>query len=726
MLMRLSVIIFFVFITINTFSQSKVDSLKQLAATEKGEKLVDVYNQLSDYYKQINRDSALMYSFKALKIANQNKYIKGSIDAQYNIAVVKMYQQELDTALKTANTLLKYIQLNKDNNSLAKTFNITGLIYKNLQSYDSAMYCFDKTIEYSKLTNDSLQIAYTNNNIALILIAQYKYKDAILKLQKTIEILNLLGKEKETASPINNIGLIYNKIGQQEKAIEYYKKAVKLFRKNNMFIEAVRTDINIGNAFIKAVDKSLKSNNIDSCILYYNKALKNAKELDNEFLVCATLGSLGVLYTDIKQYDKAVFYTDEAVKMAKKLNVLSTLPNLLANKANLHRIKGDYTNALKYNDEAYKLLLEKPNLVDLQNCIHQYYHIYKGKEDYKKALEYLIQSYDLNDSIFIKQKNKDIHEIETKYRLDIKEKELKLLDVENQKNIESLKSERKILYLFVVMFSLVFIGIFVIILQSIKRKKANVILKKSNEIIQEQSTRMKIIITDLETSNATKDKFFSIIAHDLKNPFGSILSITQLLTTTKIKMNDAKKNEILSELNKAAKSTYLLLENLLTWARSQKGEIIIQPERVDLHGLIQDSIESLLNVAMTKNITLNNTIAKSIDIKVDINTMKIVINNLVSNAIKFTPTNGEISINALQKDKSIEIYIADSGVGMTPEQIEKLFKIDKSQSTLGTNKEKGTGLGLILCKEFVEKNGGKISVESEKGNGSKFVISLPY
>ncbi len=257
------------------------------------------------------------------------------------------------------------------------------------------------------------------------------------------------------------------------------------------------------------------------------------------------------------------------------------------------------------------------------------------------------------------------------------------------------------------------------------------ILGISRNIDQRKKMEFEILNknSQLEELNATKDKFFSIIAHDLRSPFNTILGMSQLLSDNYSSFTDERKLRLIASIKRSANSTFKLLENLLTWSRTQSGKIQYIPEKINMYELIFDVVSVLEDVYRKKNIRMTININKKIYATADRNTIDTVIRNLVSNAIKFTPREGTIAISAYftkqKKKQFVETCVADTGVGMSPEQKVKLFKIDKNTSTPGTENERGTGLGLILCKEFVEKNHGKIRVESKEGEGSKFYFTLP-
>ena len=231
----------------------------------------------------------------------------------------------------------------------------------------------------------------------------------------------------------------------------------------------------------------------------------------------------------------------------------------------------------------------------------------------------------------------------------------------------------------------------------------------------------------LKDSNNTKDKFFSIIAHDLKSPFNAILGFSNILVENHKNYDIEKRDMMINAVDKSANSAFKLLENLLTWSHSQSGKITFTPEKLHLKILLTETMYELQASANQKEIQLTETISNNEMIFADKSMITTILRNLISNAIKFTNKNGNIIISSNKQENSnfIEISVKDTGVGISKDRIDDLFRIDKDTSTQGTENETGTGLGLILCKEFVEKHGGKIWVESEIEKGSKFIFSIP-
>lgn len=241
--------------------------------------------------------------------------------------------------------------------------------------------------------------------------------------------------------------------------------------------------------------------------------------------------------------------------------------------------------------------------------------------------------------------------------------------------------------------------------------------KKAEETLRESEAK-------LSETNAQKDKFFSIIAHDLINPFNSIMGFSEVLLERINEQDYDGIDEYARMIGQSSKQAMDLLKNLLEWSRAQTGRLQFKPENFDLVDLIGQYMMLFDLIACQKSITIHKVLPPEIMVFADQQMIGTVLRNLISNAIKFTPKGGEIIISAEKRADEILVSVSDNGVGIAPERLEKLFHIDESDTTPGTNNENGTGLGLILCKEFVKNHGGKLWVESENGKGSTFYFAL--
>ncbi|MBS3776969.1 MAG: transporter substrate-binding domain-containing protein [Bacteroidales bacterium] len=257
------------------------------------------------------------------------------------------------------------------------------------------------------------------------------------------------------------------------------------------------------------------------------------------------------------------------------------------------------------------------------------------------------------------------------------------------------------------------IALFILWTKTLRRNVA-----KQTKVLQKKTAT-------LEKLNATKDKLFSVIGHDLRSPFNSILGYSDLLINNKNKYSDDKLKYFSKSIHSTAEKTLDLLDNLLCWAKSQTGQIKYQPEKIRLEEVIAQTVNFTTPSASIKNISLNHIPNHETEIHADRNMLKTILRNLISNAIKFTHSSGKVDIYSILGKNEVEITVSDNGTGMDEDTRKNIFQADANISSKGTENENGTGLGLILCKEFVEVHGGKIWVESEPGKGSDFHFTMP-
>jgi len=250
-------------------------------------------------------------------------------------------------------------------------------------------------------------------------------------------------------------------------------------------------------------------------------------------------------------------------------------------------------------------------------------------------------------------------------------------------------------------------------------------LKKAKKTISIQKEELEVHREKLKDLNASKDRFFSIIAHDLRNPIAGFLNLTEVLSNNFEIFSEDESKEFIDVMNQASKQLYNLLENLLQWSRAQTGSISFNPKPVLVKSLFENTIDNLMVNLESKKINISIKVEKETEVFVDEDMISTVFRNLLSNAIKFSHSGETISIRCSDEGEFVKISVIDNGVGINKIDQEKLFKIDQHVTTQGTSEEKGSGLGLILCKEFIEKNNGEIWVDSEINKGSSFNFTLP-
>jgi Signal transduction histidine kinase len=255
-------------------------------------------------------------------------------------------------------------------------------------------------------------------------------------------------------------------------------------------------------------------------------------------------------------------------------------------------------------------------------------------------------------------------------------------------------------------------------------KQHKLIESQKNELIANYN-KLKFYSDELKESNTTKDKLLSVIGHDLRSPLASLINVTKLLSDNYYTLEEEEVKDLLAALNKESELTLETLNNLLLWSKTQRQKLIPAPVNTKLTSLISNTFYQVESLLSQKNITFINEVQESIEVYVDPSMMQSVLKNLVINAIKFTNTGGRITISAKLKPNSIEISVQDTGIGMSQETIDKLFNSTIEFTTRGTHNEKGTGLGLQICKEFIALNGGQFRAESEIGVGTTFHVEVP-
>jgi len=256
-------------------------------------------------------------------------------------------------------------------------------------------------------------------------------------------------------------------------------------------------------------------------------------------------------------------------------------------------------------------------------------------------------------------------------------------------------------------------------------QQTNTLLEERQEQIWQQKVEIEQQKEELEKLNITKDKLFSIIGHDLKNPFHAIIGLADALSKNRDSISSEETMEIIGMMKSSSQYAYELLENLLQWSRAQTGKMQVTPQQIDLKNIIDDTLQLVAVSAEKKNIRLDNRCKVPVILMADINMLTTVIRNLLGNAIKFTPEGGTVTISAGFVNDMLQLEVSDTGVGMTRETVTSLFKLDRHRSSPGTMGETGTGLGLLICKEFIELHKGRIEVESIPGKGSTFKVFLP-
>lgn len=598
-------------------------------------------------------------------LENTLKTVSGIKKVKVLNELVKEYRNiEPAKGLEYGHIGLKIAKELKDKSDEAKITNEIGVSYRKLSIYDKALMYHQKALKIFEEIDDTMGIAFSYANIGNVYRELGDFNRALDFNLKSLKLKKILGDKNQIAYSLTSVGTIYKDTKQYDKALIYYNKALKIYR-------GINDKIHVADLLNLIGLVNVKSNNFNTALNYYlksQKLYKNNKQ-DNNLAVISY--NIAQFYSKQKYYDKAIVYLKKSIKISKKVG----------NK---------------------KLLMM---------CYEDLSELFYKKSEFRKAYESHLLFTKIKDNIFNKEKKRNITELEIKYKVKQKEKE-----IEVQKLIIDKKNTLLLIYLISGITTLIIVFI-ILFLYHLKRK--------SNKLLTENNLKITRQKDELAELNATKNKFFSIIAHDLKNPFNALLGFTNLLKDEYSELDDNDRKKYIEQINNSSKTVFNLLQNLLQWSRTQINTIDFKKEKIDLYNVTNKNIELLQTNAENKNIILQSNITPNTFVYADINMTTTIIRNLISNAIKFTKEGGKVIINYKVFNGFVQVNVKDTGVGINNENINKLFKIDSVYKTVGTQKEQGTGLGLIICKEFVEKNGGKIWVESKEDEGSTFMFTLP-
>lgn len=642
---------------------NQIDSLENtLKQTLADEERVEILLQLARLSNPSAREQSISYYREALKY-NHDPFQRGVI---LDTIGLKYWQGgNYSEAIQSFKKSLSQFELLKDSIWLGKVNNNIGVVNWGMDNGNEAMKYYQASLRIRRAIDDKRGVSTVLNNIGLIYLSWGLDKEAISRHQEAMEIALEIDDANAIAYSNTNLGAYYKYMKQYDKAIQHYILGFEIEAERG--IDQVSFSYllaNIGGGF-------QEQGSLDSAVHYYDRALYHAHIINNKFRIATAEYNLGVTYLLMNLLDSAQQYLQSSYSISLEKN---------------------YTALIKDNQFALAELEEK-----LRN--------------YQSAYDYYKKATILNDSIFSHSKLLKFQELQIQYNLEQEEVENTLL----RKNIEiqELTIHKQNITRFVLIASIILI---MVILFFIVKS-----LRTSKELTKKlQETEKELI-----DANDSKDRFLSIVSHDLRNPIANLFEISKILESDHDKLSKSEIKSYIKLQNDISANAFKLLEELLEWAKTHTGKVEYLAEPLDLYPRIAEAIKHVAPRALDKNISIENRVKEIMLVCGDMKATDTVFRNILSNAIKFTEQNGIVAIEAEKGEKEMRVSISDTGVGMSEKDLNNLFRIDILHTTVGTNKEKGTGLGLILCKELIEKQGGRIWVESQKGEGSKFIFTLP-
>lgn len=592
-----------------------------------------------------------------------------------------------------------------DSADRARYLNTIGFYYWGLGKFTEAIEFYNQSLTLYKALDDSTYMGIVVNNIATSKWALGQWNDALQIYQKGLKIRQAVNDRKGVSLILNNIGLIYQDFGVYDEALTYHYKGLEIAREIDNINTITYSYSNIGSCY--KLKKEFKS-----ALKYYKLGHKIYDENKNNGRNYSYfLANIGMAYFELGKTDSALHYFEQSLKQAERIHNEHRVAIAEYHLGIAHLHLGNIETAAGFIHKSYQHALENQYLELLRDNQFALAEIEEARGHANVALEYYKNAAALKDSLFNKEEISKFAELIIKQIQEKEENEKALLkeNIEIQKVI--IREERIILWMLVAGGVLLLAALFHI--------------ARSRESIKKLNAKLRESERGLKQSNADKDKLFTIIAHDLRSPFNTIMGFSKILAQHAKKKDVDNIEEYSKIINKSSENAMALLSNLMEWSLSKTDQMIFNPKELDVNDLINKNVRFHTATAKQKSITITNLTKGSLLVSADPSMVDTVIRNLISNAIKFTSSGGSIQVWGENKKENVEIAVRDNGLGMKEEALQKLFRADTQYSTYGTQNEKGTGLGLMLCKEFIEKHNGQIWVQSEVGKGSVFYFHLP-
>jgi len=646
-----------------SFEAIEQSLFQQLERVDTRQDSVDIYNDLAYNYRRISPKHILKYADKAIEIGQSIAYTEG----------------------------LAYAYKNK------------GIAYYKLgNARDSAIFFFEQAIAYAERSDDFYTMAACINNIGLVEMQNLEFNQAIQNFLHSLSIQ----KEKNIETPylkglvIGNIGKAYQRQGKIEKAINYFQEAIDIGNQYNIkAIISIYSD-DIASAYFEL-------GHIEKAMVLLEQVLPIHDELSDYESKVKTLLRYSAIKLEQKQASEALKYSKKAYFLSQEHDFDFVYSNALMSIAKGYLQLKDVEAAEEYALLAYQNTLNDSLSLNAFRVLQILADIKVAKKDYQAAYDYQKQIEKLQQLLNDKQANRVTSELEALYQNE--EKLLEIERLEKDANTNRLWIRRMSIFS-----GIVAILLLLIILLYRKQKKFALTLTQKNEQITAQSE-------ELQQLSELKDKLFSTISHDLKSPIANFEQGLQYLLS-----GELLQEEFLlfaKDLKKDATQLRKSVEELMNWSYMQMVGLTPKATNVNLNEAIEQTIQANRQAADTKKVQLNNKLAIDLFVQVDQEHLNSIIRNLTSNAIKFSHEGGKVVFDAKAKKCQIVLSVRDDGIGIPANKLARIFQAGTTE--WGTAGEKGTGLGLALCKEFVEQNGGTVWVESQVNKGSTFFVAFP-
>ncbi len=595
-----------------------------------------------------------------------------------------------------------------------------------LEKLNSARkYKYSSMEKTKRIIDSAYQIAINSNipdNIISCLIEYANVYQNANELEKTFDYLNQAYKIADSINSLYWEGMVDLKFGEANRAVQNYERANQYLNLSLHLMQEIHSNFGItkshdrlASSFYELFVHNYYNNNqvvaqiyADSLLYHLKQSLLLSQQNNFYSVEISTLHIFAAYYNICSNADSTIKYANAGINIAIKNNFKDDLPLLYTDLSNAYKQKKDYAKAIKYDEMAWDIVSKSDIKIYIKLIASNLQNLYRESGNYKKAYDFLKIYTEISQNYYNDKLSNKINLIQNEFA-----QEKTNLKIENEK--------KKNLLILVISLPLILL----LTLLSLRNYYIKKKLIKSNNELKILNGNILNQKEELDKSNNTKDKFFSIISHDLRNPLSGFMLLLKYINDEFENITIEEIKDFVKALKESSESLYLLLENLLEWSKIQRGTLSAQPIQCNLLDLVKMSINSIENNAKAKDITIINNLEDETLIFADTNMIFTILRNILTNAIKFTNRGGTIEIHLNRNINMASLSITDSGIGMNEQTLSKLFKLGEKIGIEGTEGEPSTGLGLILCNEFIKMNNGKIEVTSKLGKGSTFTVYIP-
>ncbi|MFO7668964.1 MAG: tetratricopeptide repeat-containing sensor histidine kinase [Bacteroidales bacterium] len=621
-----------------------------------------------------------------------------------------------DSALYFANQAELILIKSDPDRLLPPLFKLKGRIYEKIRVTDRSLFYYRKAYdEFIKIGENqevgdcALRIGNTYSEIGDFSEAYFFYMQSLNAFEQNNDQLGIAKME-------NNLGTVAHEMGKLDEAELHYYKAYGIYQELGSFSDQCRLVNNIG---LILYDRQF----YDSALVYFSQGIEMMTETPpkaetDQYILSGLYNNMALVYSDMKEYKRALAILLKGLDLAQKSDDLFTIGSVYTNLGSIYGKLNQQDSALYYLHRSLQIA-KNMNYKPLELEVYdELSGLHARQGSFGSAYNWRLRYDTVYKDLFNEKQSQQIARISGLYEQQLKDREIEQLHSQSQVQ----KTLNKVFIAFII----VIVGLVIIITVNLRSKKrTNQILAERNLQLSSAMERLRQSGDELESLNRSKDQIFSVVAHDLRNPVAAVTGFSELLYENFEEFTTDTQKEYLLQIVHGTQRIQNLLENLLVWARSQMKAIKYEPESLKVKDVLDECVRQLKANLDHKKVTCQVNIERQCVVFADKAMIHTVFRNLIINAIKFSFPGGRIWISSKLTPEGCSISVTDEGIGIQPEIQEKLFNPKEGISSPGTTGESGSGLGLIICYEFLEKNNGTISVESQPGNGSTFVINLP-